>query len=204
MADSTPTLAVPSTEHDWLKRYYFTRAGFSVAWVGAVITFSHSTFAVIAALLLIYPAWDAAANLVDARRNGGPRSNPTQILNACVSAVTTVAIAAALTMSMNAALGVVGVWAALAGLFQLATGVRRWRGFGAQWPMILSGAQSTFAGAMFLVQANASETPSITAIAPYAAFGAFYFLVSALWLTVTDARHRRTRTAELRRQDLKR
>ena len=195
MPDATPTLPDSSTEHDWLKRYYFTRAGFSVAWVGAVLTLSDSAFPIIAALLLIYPAWDAAANVVDARRNGGPRSNPTQILNAGVSAVTTGAVAVALTMSMNAVLGVIGVWAALAGLFQLATGVRRWRSYGAQWPMILSGAQSVFAGVMFLLQANAPEAPSITAIAPYAAFGAFYFLVSALWLAVTDARRRRARIA---------
>jgi hypothetical protein len=31
--------------------------------------------------------------------------------------------------------------------------------------------------------------PSILDIAPYAAFGAFYFLVSAVWLTI--ASHRR-------------
>jgi len=66
-------------------------------------------------------------------------------------------------------LGVFGVWAALAGLFQLATGVRRWKSYGAQWPMILSGAQSAFVGVMFLKQANAPEVPSIAAIAPYAA-----------------------------------
>jgi hypothetical protein len=57
--------------------------------------------------------------------------------------------------------------------------------------MILSGAQSTFAGVMFIIEANAPEAPGITAIAPYAAFGAFYFLVSAVWLTVTEARRRR-------------
>ncbi len=45
---------------------------------------------------------------------------------------------------------------------------------------------------MFLVQASEPDVPTIAAIAPYAAFGAFYFLISALWLTVTDARRRRT------------
>ncbi|TJX42094.1 MAG: DUF308 domain-containing protein, partial [Mesorhizobium sp.] len=30
----------------------------------------------------------------------------------------------------------------------------------------------------------------ITDIAPYAAFGAFYFLVSAIWLSVMQARKR--------------
>jgi uncharacterized membrane protein HdeD (DUF308 family) len=92
--------------------------------------------------------------------------------------------------NLHAVLAVFGVWAIFSGLLQLATGARRWRGFAGQWPMILSGVQSTFAGAMFLVKATAPEAPSITAIAPYAAFGAFYFLVSALWLTRSDTRSR--------------
>jgi uncharacterized membrane protein HdeD (DUF308 family) len=187
----TKTMAAPtktSQDRHWLKLYYFTRAVFSIVWVAAAFAFTHSTFAAIAALLLVYPAWDAVANLVDARRSGGARRNPTQILNAAVSTLTTGAVAVALTMNMNAVLGVFGVWATLAGLFQLATGVRRWKAYGAQWPMVLSGAQSALVGVMFLHQASAPEVPTVAAIAPYAAFGAFYFLVSALWLTVLDAR----------------
>jgi len=30
----------------------------------------------------------------------------------------------------------------------------------------------------------------ITTVAPYAAFGAFYFLVAAIWLTVSEARRK--------------
>ncbi|KWX56692.1 DUF308 domain-containing protein [Mycobacterium sp. NAZ190054] len=174
----------------WLKNYYFARAAFSIVWVGAAFGLADGKMAVIAALLLIYPAWDAIANLVDAQRNGGLRRNPTQTFNTAVSLVTTVAVAVALSQGMNAVLGVFGVWAALSGLLQFATGVRRWKGYGAQWPMILSGIQSTGAGVMFLIESNAPEVPHITAIAPYAAFGAFYFLISALWLTISDARRR--------------
>jgi uncharacterized membrane protein HdeD (DUF308 family) len=174
----------------WLKKYYFTRAGFSLVWVGAVFGLADGPMGVVAALLVIYPAWDAFANLVDAQRNGGLRGNPTQAFNAAVSSVTAVAVAIALSQGMHSVLGVFGVWAALSGLLQLATGVRRWKGFGAQWPMIVSGVQSTGAGVMFLIQSNAPEVPHVTAIAPYAAFGAFYFLISALWLTITDARRR--------------
>jgi hypothetical protein len=57
--------------------------------VAAVIVLSDSATAVIGALLLIYPAWDASANIVDARRSGGFTRNPTQLFNAAVSAVTT-------------------------------------------------------------------------------------------------------------------
>jgi uncharacterized membrane protein HdeD (DUF308 family) len=174
----------------WLKPYYFSRAAFSVVWVVVAFTVGKSVPTVAAALLLLYPAWDAAANLVDARRNGGLKQNPTQALNVAVSTVTAVATAIALTMSMNAVLGVFGVWAALAGIFQLATGVRRWKSYGAQWAMILSGAQSALAGVIFIKQASGPHVPGITDIAPYAAFGAFYFLISAIWLTVSDARRR--------------
>ena len=62
--------------------------------------------------------------------------------------------------------------------------------------MIISGAQSAAAGAMFLRQASAPEVPSVADIAPYAAFGAFYFLVSAAWLIVSVARRRRQATTQ--------
>jgi uncharacterized membrane protein HdeD (DUF308 family) len=172
----------------WLKNYYFIRAAFSIVWVGAVFGLADGPMAIVAALLVIYPAWDAVANLIDAQHNGGLRRNPTQTFNAAVSSVTTIAIAFALAASMNAVLGVFGVWAALSGLLQLATGLRRWKAYGAQWPMIVSGVQSTGAGIMFLIQSNAPETPQINAVAPYAAFGAFYFLIAAVWLTVGEAR----------------
>ena len=38
--------------------------------------------------------------------------------------------------------------------------------------------------------AGAATPPDITPIAGYAGFGAFYFLLSAIWLTVKLARHR--------------
>jgi uncharacterized membrane protein HdeD (DUF308 family) len=170
----------------WLKAYYFGRAAFSVLWVLAACALASSGSVVVGALLLVYPAWDAVANVVDAQRSGGLRRNPTQLVNAVVSAITTAAVASALAVGMHAVFGVFGVWASLSGLLQLATGVRRWKTAGAQWPMVISGVQSTLAGIMFVVQAAAPATPSITAIAPYAAFGAFYFLIAAVWLTFTS------------------
>lgn len=183
-------------EHDnaagnaWLKRYYFVRAALSFLWVAAILTLPAGASAVVGALLVVYPAWDAAANLVDARRNGGMRHNRTQALNTAVSTATAVAVAIALSMSMNAVLGVFGVWASLAGLLQLATAVRRWKSYGAQWPMALSGGQSAVVGVMFLKQAIAPEVPGVSTIAGYAAFGAIYFVASALFLVVSDRRRR--------------
>jgi hypothetical protein len=58
--------------------------------------------------------------------------------------------------------------------------------------MVLSGAQSALAGVFFIYQAGTPMTPSIATVIGYAGFGAFYFLVSALWLSVAS---RRTRNA---------
>jgi uncharacterized membrane protein HdeD (DUF308 family) len=178
----------------WLRSYYSLRGAVSLVWVAAALTVGTAAPFVAGALLVIYPAWDALANVVDARQNGGLRRNPTQAFNTAVSILTTVAVAIALAASMNAVLGVFGVWAAMSGLLQLATAVRRWKRAGAQWVMIISGAQSAAAGAMFVGLAKAAETPSVADIAPYAAFGAFYFLVSALWLILSAARRRRQST----------
>ncbi|CAG9185007.1 DUF308 domain-containing protein [Cupriavidus pampae] len=177
----------------WLKPYYYSRAAFSIVWVAAAFTIGRTNPAVAAILLMVYPAWDALANLFDAHRNGGMKRNPTQALNVVASGVITAAVAIALGISMNAVLGVFGTWAILAGLFQLGTGVRRWKSAGAQWAMILSGAQSALAGAFFIKTAAGSQVPGITDFAPYAAFGAFYFLISAISLSVADMRRAKER-----------
>lgn len=181
-----------SQGNTWLKPYYFVRAAFSIAWVAAALALGRSSPTAAAVLLLAYPAWDAAANWVDASRNGGLKRNVTQMLNLIVSGLTAGAVAIALGSGMHAVLGVFGVWAMLAGLFQLATGVRRWKTHGAQWAMILSGAQSALAGTFFLKQAASALAPGIADLAPYAGFGAFYFLVSAIWLTVSDMRQQKS------------
>ncbi|MET0936684.1 MAG: DUF308 domain-containing protein [Luteibacter sp.] len=184
-------IASSAQDNSWLKPYYFTRAGFSIIWVAAALTIGRAMPGIGAVLLVLYPAWDAAANWVDARRAGGLRRNVTQALNVVVSGVATIAVAIALGSSLHAVMGVFGIWAALAGLFQLATGVRRWKSHGAQWAMILSGAQSCLAAAHFIQRAAGAETPGIADVAPYAAFGAFYFLISAISLAISHARQRR-------------
>jgi len=175
--------AAPATaETGALRRYYFLRAGAAAVWIGAAATLGKAEPFAAALLLIAYPAWDALANLIDGARNGGLRSNPTQALNVAVSTATAVAVAASIG-DMKAVLAIFGVWAILAGALQLATGVRRWKSYGAQWTMILSGAQSALAGGFFLSRSSGPAMPGIGDIVPYAAFGAFYFLISALWLS---------------------
>ncbi|MEF2070334.1 DUF308 domain-containing protein [Consotaella aegiceratis] len=185
--DDRPAPSSPS----WLRRYYFIRFGVSVAWVAAAFTIGKSAPPTAAILLVAYPAWDAIANYLDARRSGGLVRNKSQMLNLAVSILTTVAVALALAHGWGAVLVVFGVWAALSGLLQLATAVRRWTAYGAQWAMILSGAQSALASGFMIKIAGGPNPLGIVDIAPYAAFGAFYFLVSAIWLTVSEARRAR-------------
>ncbi len=48
--------------------------------------------------------------------------------------------------------------------------------------------QSAIAGAFFIAQALKPDEPSIANVAGYAGLGAFYFLISAVWLTVSHIR----------------
>lgn len=169
-----------------LRNYYWLRAVVAGGWVVAAFTIGKDVPMIGAGLLVAYPAWDAIANLIDATTNGGLARNRTQAFNMVVSFATALAVAVAVAVAlgnMHAVLGIFGAWAFLAGVLQLATAVRRWKTYGAQWVMILSGAQSALAGGFFLHRALGSATPGITDFAPYAAFGAFYFLVSAVWLS---------------------
>ncbi len=172
----------------WLRTYYFMRAAVSVIWVGAVFTVATHAPAIAAVLLVAYPAWDALANWIDGSRSGGLRRNPTQAINLLVSVATALAVGFALTRSMNLVLGVFGAWAILSGLLQLATAIRRWKRAGAQWAMVLSGGQSALAGAFFIIQARMPAPALAATIGGYAAVGASYFLVSAIWLSVKLSR----------------
>lgn len=178
-----------TTGADALKRYYFLRAFVSAAWVAAAFTVGAANPLAGGALLVLYPAWDAVANARDAAANGGFRANLPQAFNTAVSTLVAAGVLAALNLDPRLVLVLFGVWAILAGVLQLAAGVRRWRTFGAQWAMVLSGAQSALAGGHFLSKAPGPLPASLAPIiAPYAAFGAFYFLISAILLTLKTRR----------------
>lgn len=168
----------------WLRSYCFIRAAVSIGWILLAVSVGRGQPVVAGLLLALYPAWDAVANYIDARQAGGLRSNPTQSFNLVVSAITAGLVVGALLTQAYPVLIVFGAWAALAGVLQLATGVRRWR-TGGQWAMVLSGAQSVIAGAFFVTKASiVAPDLAAVAVAPYAGFGAFYFLVSGVWLLV--------------------
>lgn len=185
--------SLPQLDRDassrWLKPYYLTRAVVAGVWFAAAFSVGMTSPAAASALLIAYPAYDAIANLIDAQRSGGLKPNTSQSVNVAISVVAAIAVAVALKHDMHAVIGVFGTWAILAGAFQLITGVRRWK-IGAQWAMVLAGAQSALVGAYFIKQAVGSAAVGIVDIAPYAAFGALYFFISAVWLAIAEARRR--------------
>lgn len=167
-----------------LQQLYFSRAGFSIIWVILVLALAKTNVAVATALFIIYPAWDVIATYFDIRANAATANKTPQYVNAAISIITTAGVALALQKGIPEALIVFGAWAILTGLIQLILGLRRRKQLGGQWPMIISGGQSMLAGVSFIVMAHAPNQ-GITTLAGYAAFGAFYFLLTAFRLSKT-------------------
>lgn len=187
MSHSSPQYAAASSA--WLKTYYLSRAAIAAAWVALAFTIGLRNATIAGVLLVAYPLYDAAANGWDARRSRSAHATA-QMLNIAVSLAAAVGIAVALGKGMNTVLIVFGAWASLAGLLQLIAAVRRWKS-GGQWAMVLSGGQSALVGGVMIARALGPKVPTIADIAPYAALGAFYFLVSGLWLVVAGTRRSR-------------
>ncbi|MEV1023184.1 hypothetical protein [Streptomyces sp. NPDC050264] len=165
-----------------LRHLYLVRFAFATVWAVLLFTSADTLGTLSATLLVIYPLFDMACAIVDARAakaNGGPVRG--LYANIALSALTTAGLAAAAASGIPAVLRVWGAWAITAGLVQLIVGVLR-RGMGGQWPMIASGAISTLAGASFVAQAG-KDNASLSTLAGYAFLGGVFFLVSALRLS---------------------
>jgi uncharacterized membrane protein HdeD (DUF308 family) len=167
-----------------LRKLYFVRATFSVAWVILIALFAKTSVGIASVLLIIYPAWDVVGTFLDIRANHSSPSKTPQYVNAVISGITTIAVGFALQKGVPIALIVFGIWAIGTGLIQLILGLRRRKFLGGQWPMIISGAQSVLGGASFIILAH-DPTKGITSLAGYAAFGAFYYLLAAFRLSRT-------------------
>ncbi|WP_033748545.1 DUF308 domain-containing protein [Pantoea sp. NGS-ED-1003] len=175
-------------QNHWLQSYYYMRAAVSVIWITLAVLLGKENPVIGAVLLVLYPAWDALANYIDAQKSGGLAVNPPQKLNLIVSMIVALAIVWALSISINATIKVFGLWAIFSGVLQLSASLRRWKTANGQWAMILSGAQSALAGIFMFKQASSDQLLDVTTVAPYAAFGVFYFLISAVTLTIKNSR----------------
>jgi len=166
-----------------LRRLYFVRFGFAVIWAGLLALTAADLGVAAGVLLVLYPLFDVAAAVVDARSSRAREL----VLNIVISSLAALGLAFAATSGIPAALRVWGAWAVLAGVVQLIVALRR-RRLGGQWAMILSGGISTVAGASFIAMAT-QDDPSLTTLAGYAVLGGVFFLISAIRLGRT------TRTA---------
>jgi uncharacterized membrane protein HdeD (DUF308 family) len=191
-ATPTTTTATPSG----LRSLYLIRVVFSLIWVVLVFTAAASlksagTPTVVAAVLLsVYPLWDVIATLLERRMAGTGSTSRVSAINVALGLAATVGmIIAVVSSTVGTALLVFGVWALLSGAIQLVTAIRRWRTVGAQWPMIISGGLSVVAGATFAATSG-SATSGLSTLAGYSAFGAFWFLVSVIALSLRTRRAR--------------
>jgi uncharacterized membrane protein HdeD (DUF308 family) len=159
-----------------LRRLYFVRFGFAVVWAALLVVTGKELGPVSISLLVLYPLFDVAAAVVDARSSRARGL----YANIAISLLAGVGLAVAAGSGIPAVLRVWGAWAIVSGLVQLFVGVSR-RTMGGQWPMILSGGISVLAGSSFIAMA-AAEQPSLVNLAGYATIGGIFFLVSALRL----------------------
>jgi len=163
-----------------LRRLYFVRFGFAIAWALALLTTASTLGPLAVTLLVLYPLFDVAAAVIDARASRTTRSPALLYVNMAVSLAAAVGVGIASASGIPAVLAVWGAWAIAAGLVQLIVGVTR-RAMGGQWPMIISGAISVLAGGSFIVAASADD-PTLTNAAGYAIPGGVFFLISAIRL----------------------
>ncbi|MFB7528374.1 hypothetical protein ACFC0C_08995 [Streptomyces sp. NPDC056178] len=186
--DTLVGTTTPSSVPVTLRKLYFVRFAFAAVWAALLFATAGTLNPLSAALLVVYPLFDVACAVVDARSvdtNAGPVRG--LYVNMALSTLTGIGLVTAATSGIPAVLRVWGAWAVTAGLVQLVVGVVR-RRLGGQWAMITSGAISVLAGASFFAQAG-KDGATLRNLAGYAFLGGAFFLVSALRLkrTAEDA-----------------
>jgi hypothetical protein len=195
MTQTAATPAATTTTPSRLRSLYLIRVVFSLIWVVLVFMTSASLkskdapTAIAAVLLVIYPLWDVIATPIERRMAGTGSTSSVSAINMALGLAATIGMIIAVFSTIRTALLVFGIWALLSGAIQLSVAIQRRRTVGAQWPMIISGGLSVLAGAAFAAMSG-SATSGLSTVAGYSAFGAFWFLVSAIALSL------RTRPAE--------
>ncbi|MGW1505068.1 DUF308 domain-containing protein [Streptomyces mirabilis] len=185
-----------TTTSSGLRSLYLIRVAFSLIWVALVVATSASLVSadkptvIAAVLLVIYPLWDVIATLLERRMAGTGSTDRLATTNMALGLATTAGMIVAVFSAIGTALLVFGIWALLSGAIQLVVAIRRRRTVGAQWPMVISGGLSVLAGASFAAM-SASATSSLSSVAGYSAFGALWFLVSAIALSIRSRREKR-------------
>jgi uncharacterized membrane protein HdeD (DUF308 family) len=163
-----------------LRRLYLIRFGFAIVWAALLFVVGSSIGPLSATLIVLYPLFDVAAAIVDARSSRATGPALGLYVNIAISSLTAIGLVLAVMSGIPAVLRVWGAWAVVAGIVQLIVGVSR-RKLGGQWAMIASGSISVLAGTSFFRQAS-NEGSTLSNVAGYATLGGIFFLVSALRL----------------------
>jgi uncharacterized membrane protein HdeD (DUF308 family) len=195
-SSTTTATTTTTTTSSGLRSLYLIRVAFSLIWVALVVATSASLVsadkptAIAAVLLVIYPLWDVIATLLERRMAGTGSTDRLGTTNMALGLAATAGMIIAVFSTIGTALLVFGIWALLSGAIQLVVAIRRRRTVGAQWPMVISGGLSVLAGASFAAM-SASATSSLSSVAGYSAFGALWFLVSVIALSIRSRREKR-------------
>ncbi|MFC8663575.1 MULTISPECIES: hypothetical protein [Streptomyces] len=196
MTQTAVTPSTTTTTHSGLRSLYLIRVAFSLVWVALVVATSASLVStdkptvIAAVLLVVYPLWDAVATLLERRMTGTGSADRVGTTNMALGLAAGAGMAIAVFSTIGKALLVFGIWALLSGAIQLFVAIRRRRTVGAQWPMVISGGLSVLAGTSFAAMSS-SPTSDLSTISGYSAFGAFWYLVSAITLTIRTRRELR-------------
>ncbi|MCX5328618.1 MULTISPECIES: DUF308 domain-containing protein [unclassified Streptomyces] len=192
----TSSTTTTTTTSSGLRSLYLIRVAFSLIWVALVVTTSASLVstdrptAIAAVLLVVYPLWDVIATLLERRMASAGSTDRVSATNVALGLASAAGMIVAVFSTIGTALLVFGIWALLSGAIQLVVAIRRRHTVGAQWPMVISGGLSVLAGASIAAM-SASATSSLSTIAGYSAFGAFWFLVSVTALSIRNRREMR-------------
>jgi uncharacterized membrane protein HdeD (DUF308 family) len=195
-SSTTTATTTTTTTSSGLRSLYLIRVAFSLIWVALVVATSASLVsadkptAIAAVLLVIYPLWDVIATLLERRMAGTGSTDRLGTTNMALGLAATAGMIIAVFSTIGTALLVFGIWALLSGAIQLVVAIRRRGTVGAQWPMVISGGLSVLAGASFAAM-SASATSSLSSVAGYSAFGALWFLVSVIALSIRSRREKR-------------
>jgi uncharacterized membrane protein HdeD (DUF308 family) len=164
-----------------LPQLYIGRATLALVWVAAFVAVDAHLTTGTKLLLVVYPAIDVIASLIDARSQRRLGSGSVQLVNAALSTVALIALILAVGSDRATVLHVFGTWATVSGLIQLAVATRRRPYVGRQTAMLVSGGLSTLAGITFNIMATSSD-PKLSNLAGYAGIGALLFIFSAFRL----------------------
>jgi uncharacterized membrane protein HdeD (DUF308 family) len=163
-----------------LRNLYLVRFGFAIVWAAVMFVVGSSVGPLSVTLIVLYPLFDVAAAIVDARSSWSSGSTRLLYVNVAISSLAAIGLILALTYGIPAVLRVWGGWAIVAGIVQLIVALTR-RRLGGQWAMIASGGISVLAGTSFILQA-AADGQTLGSLAGYAVLGGIFFLISALRL----------------------